>query len=243
MSDYCVCCSSNIEWLEVHHYIFLEDIINRDSKELAEEVWEESIEELGEKAPDLKDLIRMIENIQYVYQPATVKRVSIHEAGHAVMDYHYGRKIQSIQIGGDIDAAGIVQSTNESDIVKKTGSTDSRNAKEMLMTEIKNTCHIMLAGVAAEHIYDGKKEILPTLGHGGDIDNCKNLLKAVFKFTCEDQEIYSVFFPETVKILEEKWKAVEALAQSLENKWSDDGAFIIGQEVERIIKKSLQTKD
>ena len=230
-----------MEWLAVHHFIFFEDILNRDSKELAEEAWESSKVDLGKNAPNINELITLIENIQYVYQPATVKRVSIHEAGHVVMRYHYGFKIESIQIGGDMDAAGRVTSTPKSDFVKKIKDADSDKAIEMLKTEILKTCHIMLAGVAAEHIYDGKKEILPTQGHGVDIDICKNLLKTVVKFKAEDQDIYSEFFPETVKILEEKWKAVQALAQALEDKWSDDGAIIVGEEAERIIIKSTQT--
>jgi hypothetical protein len=38
MSNYCNCCSDNIQWLEVHHFIDFETIMNRKPKELAAEI-------------------------------------------------------------------------------------------------------------------------------------------------------------------------------------------------------------
>jgi hypothetical protein len=240
MSDYCNCCSSNIEWLEEHYYIDFEETMDSDPKELAKEIRECSKEEMGKKAPPLDELTALIQDIQYLHQPATVKKVSIHEAGHAVMEYHYGNIIESIQIGGDIAVAGMVKSIKNPDSMKKLKEADPNKVTDLLMKDIKKHCHIMLAGVAAEHIYDGKKEVLPTSGHKFDIANCKDLLKTVIQYSFQDQDIYDQFFPETVKILDEKWKAVEALAQVLEDKWSEDGAFIEGEDVVRIIKQSLQ---
>jgi hypothetical protein len=243
MSEYCNCCTSNIEWFEVHHFIDLEEIMDSDPKELASEIWESSKNELSKNASALNELIVLIEDIQYVYQPSTVRRVSIHEAGHAVMDYHYGDKIVFIEVGIETDRAGGVKSIGESEFGKKLKEeTDSAKVHHLYMAEIKKYCHVMLAGVAAVHIYDGKRRIFPTLGAEVDIDNCKNFLKALLNYSFTDQDIYSQFFPETVEILEEKWKAVEALAQVLEEKWSDDGAVIEGEEAEQVIKKSIEIK-
>jgi hypothetical protein len=240
MSDYCNCCSNNVEWLETHHFYSLEDIMDSDPKEIAEEIYEISTEELDEDVPDLDKLMVMIEDIQYIFQPSTVKRVSIHEAGHAVLDYHYGNKINFIQVGCELDTAGCVKSTKKSDFEKKLKETDPTKYHDLFWAEINKYCHIMLGGVAALHIYDGKRKILPTLGAKIDIDNCRKFLKAVVKNSFTEENIYSVFFDGTVKILEEKWKAVEALTEVLENKWSDNGAFIEGEEVERIIERSIE---
>ena len=40
MSNYCNCCSSNIDWLEAHHFIDLEEIMDSDPKEIADELYE-----------------------------------------------------------------------------------------------------------------------------------------------------------------------------------------------------------
>ena len=239
MSDYCKCCSSNIAWIEVHHSICFEVIMDSDPKEIAYEICENSKIELGENAPNLNELIVLIEDIQYAYQPSTIKRVSIHEAGHPVVAYHYGNKFEFIQVGGEIDSVGVVKTTKKSDSEKKLEETDPAKLTDLFWAEIDEKCYILLGGVAALHIYGGKRRVYPILGARVDIDNCKNLLKIVPKYSSTVEVIYSQFFNEVVKILEEKWKAVEALAQVLEDKWLDDCAFIEGKEVERIIEKSL----
>jgi hypothetical protein len=220
----------------------LEEVMDSDPEELAFNILAISKLEMGKNAPSLNKLICLIEDIQYIYQPSTVKKVSIHEAGHAVMDHHYGYKIEIIQIGGDIDAAGGVKSIQKSDFKKRLKENDRGKATDLFMAEIKKYCHVMLAGVAALYIYDGKGRIFPILGAEVDINNCKNLLKIFNIDSLTDQDIYSQFFPEAVKILEEKWKAVKALAQLLENRWSDDGALIDGEEAERIIRKTIEAQ-
>jgi len=241
MSEYCSCCSSNAEWLQAHHDVDLNEITDSDPNELADEIWEYSKEELGENAPSLSELIVLIENLQYVYQPATVRRVSIHEAGHAVINFHYHSAIGNIQVGLDANTTGTVKPKRKPDSGKNHKETDPKKAVDLLMIRIEKNCHIRLAGIAALHILDGKKDILPTLGARNDFDSCRDILKAVLDYSASDQEICSLYLTEVVRLLEEQWKAVEALAQVLEDKWSGEYSFIAGEEAERIIQESLKT--
>ena len=124
MSEYCNCCSSSIDWLFEHHIMDLEEVMDSDPEELAFNILAISKLEMGKNAPSLNKLMCLIEDIQYIYQPSTVKRVSIHEAGHAVVDYHYGNKINGIQVGSDNGRAGGVKSKKKSDFGKKLKETD-----------------------------------------------------------------------------------------------------------------------
>ena len=88
----------------------------------------------------------------------------------------------------------------------------------------------------------GKKEILPNMGAKVDLGNIRNIIKKLTNVDISDQEIIDSYLPETVMILEEKWQAVEALAQVLEERWSGEVTYITGDEVVRILEQSLGKK-
>jgi hypothetical protein len=155
------------------------------------------------------------------------------------MRYHFGYKLESVQVGGDIDAAGRVKIAK--DIAsKKKDRLPYKDVHELIIQEVKKEVLPFIAGVAAEYIYDGKKEIIPTRGGKIDINYCKDLLQAVgIDFNTE--QIYGTYLTEAVKILEEKWSAVDALGKCLLERWSDEKnvSFISGRDAEQIIKESL----
>ena len=70
--------------------------------------------------------------------------------------------------------------------------------------------------------------------------NCKNILQAV-GINLSTEQIYGAYLVEAVKILEEKWSAVDALGKCLVKRWSEDKkvSSISGQEAEQIITESL----
>jgi len=152
-------------------------------------------------------------------------RVAIHEAGHVVIAHHFGVPIAKVKLGIDGDTCGSVDNLKQ-DI-------SELKLKHSFWDSVEITSLQLLGGMVAEYIYDNKPEKIRPFGSSIDLKNIRWFFSE-FKLKLTDQQILEMFFHRTLEILENKWKAVEALADILVEKRS-----INGKEASRIIEENI----
>lgn len=183
-----------------------------------------------------KPLFRFVQGRQGLlfFRPAGRKgqkkamRVAVHEAGHAVMSYHFGSDPGDLSIEPDINSLGRMEPRKRKEY--------SAESPDQIWAKLEECALIVLGGVAAEHIYDGQPKKISSTGAMPDIEKLRSLFLDL-KIRLTYQDIIDLFFNRAIEILEKKWSAVQALAERL----SAD-RFISGKEATRIIKDNLQLK-
>jgi hypothetical protein len=165
-------------------------------------------------------------------------RVAIHEAGHAVIAYHYGGKPGGLVLEKEEWASkGEVGSFTREKLKYNVESIQSAEGKEQvhqLVHAIMEMVGMFLGGCAAEYVLDGEPEAVETHGSETDIKNTKGFLKQFGFDDTRSKEIINLSFSESVEILKDKWQAVYALATALDTKET-----LSSDEVVKIIQENL----
>ena len=166
------------------------------------------------------------------------ERVAYHEAGHAVAKHHFGEPIKSVRLKSNWiddpdDSVGVItpdENKDQSDNQLR----DQELSLENLQFKLENSAVMAMAGLVAEHIYDGSPETLQTAGGGGDLEAIQKLFQETINCNLTFQQITVLYSPPTMELLKEKWQAVQALARVLL-----DSEFLSGEEVVRVIETNL----
>ena len=153
-------------------------------------------------------------------------KISIHEAGHAVMAYHLGCDPGDLSL----DASGEILART---VAQKPKEYSTKTAEEILAA-LKELTLIHLGGIVAEYIYDGKPERVAAGGGEMDMESIQSLFWRSLAWRVTGQDIINMFFYDAMDILEKRWSAVDALARALLSK-----GFIQGNMAVRIIKNEL----
>jgi ATP-dependent Zn protease len=165
---------------------------------------------------------------------AEVIRVAIHEAGHAVMEHHVGKRLTGVSLATEPDLAsnnwaGRVR------VARKKMNFEQPISSGQLMEFFRAEAFIFLGGLAAEYIDDGKPDKIDTGGAKNDLKILTGLFNSVLPSKkMSDEALIDIYFEEVVKVCQAKWSAVEALAEALTEKWS-----LSGEEATSIIEANL----
>ena len=155
------------------------------------------------------------------------KRVAYHEAGHAIVSYHFGDALDEISIEPNVDSMGRAKNK-----FKGLPNMSSSDIEERIIKRLFKVLTISLGGLVAEHIYDGEPKRLNKYGGSGrDLKEAQKVVFDVIKIQWSQQEIIDAIFHKAYKILKSKWRAVEALATALVQE-----RIINGEEAVEIIK-------
>jgi hypothetical protein len=153
-------------------------------------------------------------------------KISIHEAGHAVIAYSLGCEPGELSLESSEDSPA-------KRVPAKVKEYPAKTADE-IMTALREITLIHLGGIAAEYIYDGKPEKIDAGGSGTDMVAIQKLFWGSLAWRVTGQDIINMFFREAMKILEKRWGAVDALAGALLSK-----GFIHGNRTAKIIEGAL----
>ena len=154
-----------------------------------------------------------------------LERIAYHEAGHAVVMHHFKGEIGEVSIKPNVNSLGGVKPKK-----KDTKNLLGINPYE-IVAESKEYVMESLGGLAAEHIYNGEPNKVRSAGSTQDLKNAEGLCRD-FNMEVSCQDLIDWLFNDTLKILKEKWEAVEALSAALIQK----GA-VSGGEARQIIVK------
>jgi ATP-dependent Zn protease len=154
-----------------------------------------------------------------------IKKVAIHEAGHAVMAHHFGFEHKDINIFSDSDT----------DILGNSGAFSQDSGEKKLSVFYEEMVFVTLGGLTAEYIYGGKKRYPSIGGASGDLKKIRDFWHNLGEHLT-DQEIIVMYLSDVIEILDSKWNAVNNLAEVLIRKKK-----VKANEVKSIISESLNT--
>jgi len=154
-------------------------------------------------------------------------RICIHEAGHAVIAHSLGCDPGELSLESSGDSLAKRAPKNP-----KTYSTTTPAEILASLTEITL---IHLGGIAAEYIYDGKPKKIAVGGGGTDMEAILRLFWGSMVWRVTGQDIINMYFNDAMEILEKRWNAVDALANTLLSE-----RYIRGNRAVKIIEGALK---
>ena len=154
-------------------------------------------------------------------------RICIHEAGHAVIAYSLGCDPGEMSLEPSGDSLARRAPKNPKTYFATTAPEILASLKEMTL--------IHLGGIAAEYIYDGKPDKIAAGGGGTDMEAILELFWGSMVWRVTGQDIINMFFNDALEILEKRWNAVAALANTLFSE-----RYIRGDSAAKIIEGALK---
>jgi ATP-dependent Zn protease len=164
-----------------------------------------------------------------------LERIAYHEAGHAVIAHLFGTGIERVSIEHSPLDHELGHTLRKNADLKRLEGMSPSEIQEQTKNIIGSRVIFLLAGMFAEHIYNGepeKIEIAP--GSSGDLESLRVYTQLLQLPELQKQLLIKVGKKLALEFLDANWGAVKALASALLEKGT-----VSGEEATEIIERSL----